>query len=183
MDRLKAGGLFDSFATNYRMSELQAAFAAAQLGRLKDIAKKRNQLGNLLGEKIAGLPGIEPHAIRPADHCTYWFYMLRLRPQALRVSRADFVKSLAAEGVPASAGYIPVPLYANPVFQAHGFFAGRWPVKEFGLTSMDYSKVSCPEAEKILQTGVRIVIHEGMSEAYVAEVGEAIGKVARHYSA
>jgi perosamine synthetase len=183
MDRLKAGGLFDSFATNYRMSELQAAFAAAQLSRLKDIATKRNQLGNLLGEKIAGLPGIEPHAIRPADHCTYWFYMLRLRPDALRVSRADFVKSLAAEGVPASAGYIPVPLYGNPVFQAHGFFAGRWPVKEFGLTSMDYTKVSCPEAEKILQTGVRIVIHEGMSEAYIADVAEAIGKVARHYAA
>ena len=182
MDRLKAGGLFDSFATNYRMSELQAAFAAAQLGRLIDIATKRNQLGNLLGEKIAGLPGIEPHAIRPADHCTYWFYMLRLRPDALRCNRADFVKALAAEGVPASAGYIPVPLYANPVFQAHGFFAGRWPVKEFGLTSMDYSKVSCPEAEKTLQTGVRIVIHEGMSEAYIADVAEAIGKVARHYS-
>ena len=68
------------------------------------------------------------------------------------------------------------------MFQAHGFFAGRWPVKEFGLTSMDYSKVSCPEAEKILQTGVRIVIHEGMSEAYIADVAEAIGKVARHYS-
>jgi perosamine synthetase len=182
MDRLKAGGLFESFATNYRMSELQAAFAAAQLGRLKDIAAKRNRIGNLLGEKLAGLPGIEPHAIRPADHCTYWFYMLRLRPEALRCNRADFVKALAAEGVPASAGYIPVPLYANPVFQAHGFFGGRWPVKEFGLTSMDYSKVSCPEAEKILQTGVRITIHEGMSESFIADVGEAIGKVARHYA-
>ena len=182
MDRLTAGGLFDSFATNYRMSELQAAFAAAQLGRLKEIAQKRNQFGNLLGEKIARLPAIEPHSVRPADFCTYWFYMLRLRPEGLRCNRADFVKALVAEGVPASAGYIPVPLYANPIFQAHGFFAGRWPVKEFGLTSMDYTKVSCPEAEKILQTGVRIAIHEGMSEAYVSNVGEAIGKVARHYA-
>jgi hypothetical protein len=43
--------------------------------------------------------------------------------------------------------------------------------------------VSCPEAEKILQTGVRIVIHEGMRESYIADVGEAIGKVARHYAA
>jgi perosamine synthetase len=183
MDRISGGGLFHAFATNYRMSELQAAFAAAQLARLEEIAERRSKLGDLLGQKIAGLPGIEPHAIRPADRCTYWFYMLRLRPGVLRCERAEFVKALTAEGVPASAGYIPVPLYANPVFQSHGFFAARWPVKEFGLTAMDYTKVFCTDAEQILKTSVRIVIHEGMNEAYVASLGEAITKVARHYAA
>jgi dTDP-4-amino-4,6-dideoxygalactose transaminase len=182
MDRVGGGGLFDSFATNYRMSELQAAFAAAQLTRLREIAERRSKLGNLLGEKIAGLPGIEPHAVRADDRCTYWFYMLRLRPGELRCDRAQFVKALSAEGVPASAGYIPVPLYGNPVFQSHGFFAGRWPVKEFGLTAMDYAQVSCPEAEQILKTSVRVVIHEGMNETYVASIGDAIAKVARHYA-
>ena len=119
-DRLGKSGLFESFATNYRMSELQAAFAAAQLGRLEGIAAKRARLGNLLTEGIAGVPGIEPHRVHPEDRCTYWFYMMRLRPEALRCDRAEFVKALAAEGVPASAGYIPVPLYGNPVFQEHG---------------------------------------------------------------
>src|SRR5262249_22766388 len=137
----------------------------------------------LLSEKLSRLPGIEPHAVRPGDRCAYWFYMLRLRPGALRCQRAEFVKALAAEGVPASAGYIPVTLYANPVFQSHSFFAGRWPVKEFGLTAMDYTKVSCTEAEQILKSGVRVVIHEGMNEAYVASVGDAIAKVARHFAA
>lgn len=183
MDRLGRGGLFECFATNYRMSEPQAAVAAAQLTRLEEIAAKRALLGDLLGEKIAGAPGIEPHAVRPDDRCTYWFYMLRLKPESLRCDRAEFVKALAAEGVPASAGYIPVPLYGNPVFQDHGFFAGSWPVKEFGLTSMDYTKVSCPEAEAILKTGVRVVIHEGMSESYVLSLAEAVRKVASHYAA
>ena len=103
-------------------------------------------------------------------------------PEALRCNRAEFVKALAAEGVPASAGYIPVPLYGNPVFQKHGFFAGRWPVKEQSLTSMDYTKVFCPEAESILKTGVRLVIHEQMSESYVRSVAAAIRKVAGHYA-
>ncbi len=182
-DRLGKTGLFDAFATNYRMSEPQAAVAAAQLGRLEGIAAKRARLGNLLGEQIAAAPGVEPHAVRPDDRCTYWFYMLRLRPEALRCDRGEFVKALAAEGVPASAGYIPVPLYGNPVFQKHGFFAGRWPAKEFGLTSMDYTKVSCPEAEAILKAGVRVTVHEGMSEAYVTSVAAAIRKVASHYAA
>jgi dTDP-4-amino-4,6-dideoxygalactose transaminase len=109
--------------------------------------------------------------------------MLRVRSGALRCDRADFVKALAAEGVPASAGYIPVPLYGNPVFKKHGFFAGRWPVKELGLTAMDYAKVSCPEAEAILESGVRVVVNEGMSEEYVRSVAAAVRKVATHYAA
>jgi perosamine synthetase len=181
-DRLGRNGLFESFATNYRMSEPQAAVAAAQLTRLETIAAKRARLGNLLTETIAGSPGIEPHLVRPEDRCTYWFYMFRVRPAALRCDRATFVTALSAEGVPASAGYIPVPLYGNPVFQKHGFFAGRWPAKELGLTSMDYTKVSCPETEAILATGVRVVIHEGMSEAYIRDVGAAIRKVSSHYA-
>jgi dTDP-4-amino-4,6-dideoxygalactose transaminase len=57
-DRIKAGG-FQAFATNYRMSEPQAAVAAAQLGRLESIAAKRARLGNLLTEKIDDIPGID----------------------------------------------------------------------------------------------------------------------------
>jgi perosamine synthetase len=182
-DRLGTSGLFESFATNYRMSEPQAAVAAAQLTRLEGIAARRAHLGGLLTAGIADLPGIEPHAVRPDDRCTYWFYMLRLRPGAFRRDRAEFVKALVAEGVPASAGYIPVPLYGNPVFREHGFFAGRWPVKELGLTTMDYAAVSCPEAEAILESGVRVVIHEGMDEAYIRGVASAVRKVASHSSA
>ena len=180
-DRIKAG-LFESFATNYRMSEPQAAVAAAQLDRLEDIVSKRTRLGNLLTEKITGLRGLLPHQVHPEDRCNYWFYMFRLKPDAFRCDRAEFVKALSAEGVPASAGYIPVLLHRNPVFLKHGFFAGRWPVRELGLTTMDYSKHQTPEAEAILQTGIKVTIHEAMTEHYVESVADAIRKVARHYA-
>jgi dTDP-4-amino-4,6-dideoxygalactose transaminase len=181
-DRLSTTGLFDSFATNYRMSEPQAAVAAAQLTRLEKIAATRSRLGNLLSEKIAAMPGIEPHQVSPDDRCTYWFYLLRLKPGALRCNQAEFAKALAAEGAPASAGYTPVPLYGNPVFQKHAFFAGRWPLKEMGLTAMDYTKVSCPEAEAILKTSIRLIVRQNMSEEYVTKIAAAIGKVARFYA-
>jgi dTDP-4-amino-4,6-dideoxygalactose transaminase len=181
-DRLSSSGLFEVFATNYRMSEPQAAVAAAQLDRLEPIVEARARLGGLLTEKISGLPGLLPHSVRPGDRCAYWFYMLRLKPEAFRSDRAELVKALTAEGAPVSAGYIPVPLYGNPVFQKHGFFAGRWPLKELGLTQKDYTRESCPEAEAILRTGVRVTIHEGMSEEYVLSVAEAIRKVAGHYA-
>ena len=181
-NRLHAG-LQTIFATNYRMTELQAGFAAAQLTRLEGIASTRSHNGNVLGEKLAGVPGIVPHGIDPADRATYWFYMFRIEPKKLKCNRAQFVKALVAEGVPASAGYIPVPLYGNPVFQKHGFFAGRWPVKEMGLTSTDYSQVALPETNGILDTSIRLVFHEEMTESFCASAGEAIRKVAEHYAA
>jgi dTDP-4-amino-4,6-dideoxygalactose transaminase len=182
-DRIKSAGIFERFSTNYRMSELQAAFAAAQLERLEEIAATRSRLGNALNQEIANAPGIVPHGVDAADRATYWFYMLRIKPGELACDQAQFVKALVAEGVSASAGYIPYPMYGMPVFKNHGFFAGRWPIKEMGLTDMDYSKASCPEAEAILATGVRIVIHEKMTDGYIARVGDAIRKVANHYAA
>lgn len=182
MSRLQPG-LFHQFATNYRWSEAQAAVAAAQLDRLEHIVQARAHLGNLLSARLAGTPGITPHAVHPEDRCGFWFYFLRVQSDRFRVSRDEFVKALAAEGVECSAGYIPVPLYGNPVFQQHGFFAGRWPVREFGLTTMDYAKVRCPEAEAILKTGVRLILHEAMTEDYINAAAAGVRKVARFYQA
>ncbi len=180
-DRIKWGG-FNAFATNYRMSEPQAAVAAAQLTRLEEIASKRARLGNLLTEKIADIPGIIPHDVRPDDRAVYWFYMFRIRPEAFRGGRSPFVRALLAEGARVRGGYIKYPLYREPVFQNHGFFAGRWPVKEMGLTTMDFTKHKCPEAEAILETGIRVPIYEYMTEEYILQVAAAIRKVAAHYA-
>jgi dTDP-4-amino-4,6-dideoxygalactose transaminase len=174
---------FGAFATNYRMSEPQAAIAAAQLTRLEAIAARRASLGKLLSEKITGVPGVQPHEVHPQDRCVYWHHEFRLRPDALRCDRHGFVKSLIAEGVSASAGLMIGPLYARAVFRNHAFFAGRWPIKQLGLTSMDYSKWKCPEAEAIHQTGIRLPLHEGMTEEYILDVAAAIKKVARYYAA
>ncbi len=173
---------FNAFATNYRMSEPQAAVAAAQLTRLEGIVTQRNRLGNLLTEKIADIPGVIPHEVHPDDRAVYWFYMFRIVPEAFKGGRSPFVKALLAEGASVRGGYIKVPLYGEPVFQNHGFFAGRWPVKEWGLTDMDFTKHSCPNAESLLTDGIRVPIYEYMTEEYILGVAAAIRKVARHYA-
>jgi dTDP-4-amino-4,6-dideoxygalactose transaminase len=121
--------------------------------------------------------------VHPEDRCVYWFYFMRFKPEAFRCNRAELVKALAAEGVSCSAGYINVPLHREPVFQNHGFFAGRWPVREMGLTTMDFTKHHTPEVEAILQNGIRFTIHEGMTEEYILQAAEAVRKVAKHYAA
>jgi len=130
----------------------------------------------------AGIPGIQPHEAHPQDRCVYWHHFFRIQPEAFCCDRHGFVKSLIAEGVPASAGLMQGPLYAKAVFRNHGFFAGRWPIKELGLTTMDYTKQSCPEAEAIHETGIRLPLHEGMTEEFILQVAAAIAKVARYYA-
>jgi dTDP-4-amino-4,6-dideoxygalactose transaminase len=174
---------FNAFATNYRISEPQAAVAAAQLTRLEEIAARRHRLGSLLTENIADAPGVIPHQVHPEDRAVYWFYYFRIRPERLRCDRSQFVRALVAEGASVRGGYIKVPLYGEPVFQNHGFFAGRWPVREMGLTEMDFTKHSCPTAESMLTEGIRVPIYEYMTEQYILEVAAAIQKVARHYAA
>lgn len=181
-NRRDASRTCELLAPNYRISEPQSAIAAVQMTRLRAIADKREKLGRLLTERLRGIPGIQPHAHDPQDTWSVWFYMFRVNPSELTCSRADFVKALQAEGVPCNAGYIPEPVYRTKVFQNHNFFAGRWPIKELGLTSMDYRTVRCPETEAILETAVRISVTEAMDEAWIESNAKAVGKIARHYA-
>src|SRR5438445_3513906 len=171
-----------ALGANYRMSELQAAFVAAQLTRLEDIVTKRSRLGNVLTAELAGVPGIATHQVDAEDRCTYWFYLARLVPEKLRCSREQFTKALAAEGAPFSNGYIPAALYGMPMFRNHSFFAGHWPIKELGLTAMDYSKVNLPVTEQILKTCTLFRVNEAMDEDYIRGVARAVRKVAMHYA-
>jgi perosamine synthetase len=171
-----------ALGANYRMSELQAAFVAAQLTRLEDIVSNRSKLGTLLTQELTGIPGIATHHVDEKDRCSYWFYMTRLVPDKLRCDRAQFTKALAAEGVAFSNGYIATALYGMPMFQNHSFFASHWPIKELGLTAMDYTKVKCPVTEEILKTCMLFRVNEAMDEEYIRAVARAVRKVAKHYA-
>ncbi|MBA4147745.1 MAG: DegT/DnrJ/EryC1/StrS family aminotransferase [Verrucomicrobia bacterium] len=181
-DRVNPKAPTEFFGTNYRMSELQAAFGAAQMLRVEGIAETRSKLGQLLTSEIADIRGITSPEVSQKDRCTFWLYMLRVTPENLKCDRAEFVKALQAEGVACSAGYISELIHEKPIFQKHSFFNGSWPVKEAGLTNMDYTKIKCPEASQMLTTFVRIQLHEGMNESYIREVATAIRKVARHFA-
>lgn len=182
-NRLNPKDSSTALGANYRMSELQAAFVAAQLTRLEGIAAKRSKLGNLLTQELEGISGVTAHHVDKEDRCVYWFYMARVVPEKLKCDRATFVKALAAEGATFGAGYIPVPLYGMPMFQKHSFFGGHWPVKELGMTSMDYTKVKLPVTEAILKTCILFRVNEAMDEEYIRSVARAVRKVAAHYAA
>ena len=102
-------------APNYRVTELQAAVALAQLKKLDWITNTRRDLGNLLTSLIDNATGVRPMRVGPQGECTYWFYWLRVDGSV----RDEFARAMTAEGLPATAGYIEHPVYLYAVSYTH----------------------------------------------------------------
>lgn len=171
----------DELAYNYRMSEPLSAICTAQLGKHDAIVTTRTRLGLRLRAALDNIPGVLPPLFRSEDTPTFYNFIFRLDLAKLTCTRDEFTAALRAEGMRAN-GYIPDPVYRYDLFQNHNFFAGTWPIRDFGLTSMDYTQVSCPEAETFLRDCVHLPFNEAMTDGYLDKVALAIRTVATRFS-
>ncbi len=166
-----------TLAPNYRISEPQAAVAAAQLTKLPDIVARRHHIGGFLTASLTGTPGLQLPYVPPGNLHSYWFYLLRLELPRFNQPRAEIAAALAAEGVACGAVLLRKAAYRWPVFQNHDIFGGTWPARDGGWTTMDYRTVNCPTAESILADCMRFQLNEAMTEAYIEKVARAIRTV------
>jgi len=175
----------EGLAPNYRMTELQGAVGIAQLARLRGICRRRNSVGSRITRGISGLPGLLPPKVTPGGWHSYWFYMMRIDPARLACDNTTFAKALAAEGVPASAGYTQTCVYNYPVLAERRAYP-RHPECPFDppyrQKPIRYHEGLCPVAEKILRTAVLVHLNEFWTAADVRETIAAIAKVARHFA-
>ena len=168
---------------NYRPSELHGAVAMAQLRKLPGIVAQRTLLGERLTQQLKGVPGILPAKVQRGCKSSYWFYMGRMAPERLGVSREDFVSAVAAEGVPVSAGYIGRMVYEYPLLVNHNAYENSmypWDGK-YGR-KVKYGPGMCPMAEAIEATSWRCPLNEAMSEQDVDDIASAVRKVARYFA-
>jgi perosamine synthetase len=112
---------------NFRLTELQAAIAIAQLEQL-DV---RNQMcrANVarLSAGLARWPEFFGQAVEPDAEPAWFRYNTRYVAAPGMPSRDELVRMLAAEGIPTQPGYARL-LYENPLFARRG--AGRCPRSE-----------------------------------------------------
>jgi dTDP-4-amino-4,6-dideoxygalactose transaminase len=95
---------------NLRMTEFQATLLMAQMTRLEEQCKLRDDNAAHLTRLLKEIPGIQP--ARLYDGCTrnaYHLYMFRYDKEKFAgMPRSTFLKALRAEGVPGSGGYSPL---------------------------------------------------------------------------
>jgi dTDP-4-amino-4,6-dideoxygalactose transaminase len=104
------GFSYAASGANLRMTEFQAVILMAQMARLEEQARTRDQNTAYLTSMLGEIPGIHPAKHYPG--CTrnaYHLYMFRYQPERFAGRpRKVFLKALNAEGIPASSGYSPL---------------------------------------------------------------------------
>lgn len=104
------GDVFPFGGANLRLTEFQGALLSAQMTRLEAQARTRDDNAKYLTGVLSQIPGIRPAKLTPGCTRSAWhLYMFRYDAAAFAgLSRARFLKALAAEGIPASSGYTPL---------------------------------------------------------------------------
>jgi len=143
--RVEGGAWYEhhNAGCNYRITQLQAVLLSSQLKRLEEQTKKRHENGTYLNELLSKIDGITPLTRGGGETVhSYHIYIFKYDKAAFNgLSKVEFAKMLAAEGVPCFMGY-PEPLYKQPLFQKKNFMCYAIP------ETADYSKVKCVVTEK-----------------------------------
>lgn len=170
-------------ATNYHMTELQAAVGFEQLKKLDGFVASRIASADRMTKLLADLP-VMP--ILPAAETVgvYFFYSFRLDPSRLSAPVPEVMKALAAEGIDGFVGYPgQTPLYNYPVIREHRTFGeSGYPFTLPGARRIDYSSSLCPVAERSCTETICMWWTDRFEEKHLQQIADAIGKVVAAYS-
>ena len=181
---------------NFRLGEMEAALGRRQLAKGPGLVARRRELVAYLEKKIAGIPGLTPAPVNPADTHVYYVHPLLFDAAKAGVPRDLFVRALKAElaptvlreqhGVLIGAGYVK-PLYLHPMFQkkiAYGNVGCPFKCPHY-KGEADYRPGLCPNAERA--HAETLITHElmrpPMTERDVDDVAAAFHKVAGNVAA
>ena len=152
--RRSSGGWFEHFTlgSNYRMTGLQAALLSAQLARVQEQTRTRQENVARLKELLKSVKGLGPGADDPrVTSQPHYLVTLRYDASAFHgIDRDLFLSALQAEGIPAKAFY-PYPLYRNPLLQQKNLppcACGTWE------PAQDYESLDLPECELVCRDGI-----------------------------
>ncbi|MER7818851.1 DegT/DnrJ/EryC1/StrS family aminotransferase [Streptomyces sp. NPDC096153] len=148
------GRIHRTMGLNYRMTELVAAVARAQLTRVAEVVRVRRERAARLAAAVAGLGSAAGVRLPPRRAGHAWWVMPLLVDDNSR-----WAKGLRTAGVPALPGYLERPLYANPALSGH-------------------PPGPCPRAETLIDRTLLVLQwNEAYTEDDVDRIARALGEV------
>ncbi len=142
---------------NMRMTNLQAALLLCQLERFDEQVETRERNIAYLMKGMEAIEGIHPipRDERVTRWCFYYWDFRFVSEEFGGISRGRFLEALGAEGVPCGVGAHGQPIYnEGPFSNPEWFDQLGLPREHLGDRAIDYSKVHCPEAERVYQEEV-----------------------------
>lgn len=143
---------------NYRLTDIQCALGLSQLRKLPGWVARRREIARQYDVAFAGMPTVDPLAVRPDVIHAYHLYMVRVKSQQSGPSRAQVFTALRAAGIGVNVHYIPVHL--------HPFYR-----QSFGT-----APGMCPVAEAAYEELITLPVFPTMTDVDVNTVAVAIGR-------
>jgi dTDP-4-amino-4,6-dideoxygalactose transaminase len=154
--------LHDSFGTNWRMIEMQAAIGLVQLEHLAAWTERRTRVALALSNACAHCPALRaPVTPNHVTHAWYRFYAF-VRPEMLAPgwTRDRIIEAIVAEGVPCFHGS------ASEIYLEKAFDGTGWRPAE-----------RLPVARELGETGIAFLVHPTLTDAEVEKTCAAINAV------
>jgi perosamine synthetase len=162
-----------SFGLNYRMTELAGAVARAQLLKLPGVLERRRDSARRLIERLDGLP---LHLPSDVDTHAWWLFPIVVPGGGNQA----IAQALAAQGIPARAGYLAEPLHCAPALTTEPVYGtSRYPLTVPPASREPvYGWGTQPEAERLI-TDTLVVVdwNEAYTTDHVDRIADALRKV------
>lgn len=154
--------LHESFGTNWRMTEIQAAVGRVVLRKVPQWVATRRRYAQILSEHFFKIPGLR--VTIPPDHIehAYYRYYVFVRPEMLKPEwdRDRIMVELNQMGVPCNVGSCS-EVYLEKSFER----AGLQPLQRL------------PVARQLGETSLAFLVHPTLTEDDIQEIARLVAKV------
>jgi dTDP-4-amino-4,6-dideoxygalactose transaminase len=145
----------------YNLSDVHAAIGLAQLKRADDFQRRRTEIARAYNEAFRAVESLQAAYVEPGIEHAWHLYVLRLRPELMRIGRNQFVEMLRERGVGCSVHCIP--LHTMHYYQ-----------RNYGYRDTDF-----PVANDIYSRCLSLPIYAAMTDDDVEYVIETVLAIAR----
>jgi perosamine synthetase len=167
---------------NYRLSELHAAFARAQLSKLAAFRERRRAAYLSLRERLDEIAGLAFQAHRPGAQLSYAYFPVLFPREVFSRSVKEINVAMQAEGITTHPIALEELCHVHPLFAAPESRATVPAFQYRGATALPaYGWGTLPVAEKIADELLLLPMHPGLTEQDVIDIAEAVRKVADAY--
>jgi dTDP-4-amino-4,6-dideoxygalactose transaminase len=149
----------------YNLTDLQAALGLRQLDKLDRLQARRRQVVDAYNARFAGIPALEIPVEAPEAESSCHLYVLRLRPDHLRIGRNQFIEELKARQIGTSVHYLPV--HMQPFYR-----------DKYG-----YRPEDCPVAADAFSRMLSLPLHPGLTDQDLDDVCAAVTEIVTRFHA
>ncbi len=140
----------------YNLTDIAAALGLTQLVRAEEFRSARQRISEKYNEAFADLDTVEPLVWRYGHLHAHHLYVLKLRLDRLRITRAEFIEQMKARGIICSVHWRP--LHMHPYY-----------VETYGYHAEDF-----PQAAALWPRIVSLPLYPSMSDAEFDYVRDAV---------